>query len=348
MWQVENRTPFSAERAGARDREGAEVWLVGVKATFDIYDDGTLGLSAEQEPVYLAPEFYGDPTVTSLAHEADIVWAKPGTDVFVQGSAHSPRAPVTELLVALHVGPVRRLAMVVGNRFWETGALGGLRPSDPAPFSTMPLRWERAFGGTDRESDPPAWEPHNPVGRGFAARREQLKGSPLPNIEDPNTLIRSASDRPRPVGFGPIARHWHPRAMYAGTYDEVWMRERRPLLPEDFDLQYQHAAPVEQRVAGYLRGGEEVRLVNLHPRILHYGCVLPLVDLSFRTHFRGRDSVDHGGRLTSVTIDTDRLRLMMVWVSELACHQTIQRLRLTEIGLVSRMRLRPGRLEAQA
>lgn len=347
MWQIENRTPFSAERAGARERNGAEVWLVGVKATFDLSDDGSLRLSAEQEPVHLAPEFRGDPTTTSLAHEADIVWGRPSTDVFVQGSAHSPGAPVTKLLVAFQVGAVRRVAMIVGDRVWETSVLGGLRPSAPTAFTSIPLHWERAFGGTDPDSEPPAWEPRNPVGRGFAQRQPQTAGACLPNIEDPNALIRRVEDRPAPVGFGPIARHWQPRAAYAGTYDETWMRERRPLLPDDFDMRYQQAAVLEQQASGYLRGGEGLRLLNLHPRVPDYRCALPQVDLAFRTHFRGRASEDHRGRLTSVTIDTDQPRLIMVWVSELSCHHTIQRLLATEVKLKPRLRVAVGHSGAE-
>ena len=41
MWQIDNRTPFAAERGWVRDRDGAEVWLVAVKCTFDILPDGT-------------------------------------------------------------------------------------------------------------------------------------------------------------------------------------------------------------------------------------------------------------------------------------------------------------------
>lgn len=347
MWQIENRTPMSVERCGIRDRNGAEVWLVGVKATFDLNDDGLAQLSDEQEPVLLGPKFYGDPATASLAHEADIVWAMLGTDVFLRGAAHSHQGPVTTLPIGFRVGPVRRVGMVIGNRVWESGILGQLRPSAPTPFTSMLIRWENAFGGTDSAANPPSWEPHNPVGRGYASRRENLKGTLLPNIEDPSALIASPNDHPVPVGFGPIARHWHPRAQYAGTYDETWMRERRPLLPEDFDVRYQRAAPIEQQIDGHLCGGEEIRLINLHPRIPNYTCILPNVDLSFRTHFRNRAALDHCGQLTSVTIDTERARLFMVWVSELACHNNIQRLRATQVGLVSHIRLRPGRMDTQ-
>ena len=51
MWQVDNRTPFAAERGWVRDRNGTEVWLVTVKCTFDIKPDGSTEVSEEQPPV---------------------------------------------------------------------------------------------------------------------------------------------------------------------------------------------------------------------------------------------------------------------------------------------------------
>ncbi len=38
---LNNKTPFAAERSWVRDRNGAEVWLVAVKGTFNILPDGT-------------------------------------------------------------------------------------------------------------------------------------------------------------------------------------------------------------------------------------------------------------------------------------------------------------------
>ena len=45
MWQVDNRTPFAVERGWVRDQRGAEVWLIGVKCTFDIKPDGSTVVS---------------------------------------------------------------------------------------------------------------------------------------------------------------------------------------------------------------------------------------------------------------------------------------------------------------
>jgi hypothetical protein len=255
---------------------------------------------------------------------------------------------VRRLQVGFRVGPVQRTAAIVGDRAWERGLLGTLHPGEPAEFVSMPLRWEHAFGGHNPDPDPSTWEARNPVGRGFAALSGSPRDTVLPNIEDPLHLITGVRDHPAPVGFGPVARHWQPRARYAGTYDAAWERERRPLLPNDFDLRYQRAAPVEQQVAGFLEGGEEVRLVHLHPRAAMCAFRLPVVHPTFRTQFRGRATVEHAGRITSVTLDTQRSRLAMVWVSELPCHHDIQRLRVTQVGLSGPVRLRQHHAEVLA
>ena len=348
MWVLDNQTPFAAERGWIRDGDGAEIWLVGVKASFLLLDDGGTQIMDEQVPVHLAPEFHGDPATTSLSHDADLVWGKPGTDILLQGSAHSCEGPRNELPVAFQIGPVRRQAAIIGERVWERVAGGSVIASRPRPFATMPLRWEQSFGGTDASDSPPAWESRNPVGRGFSRHRTQPPGFALPTLEQPRERMRSPADRPTPIGFGPIARHWHPRTAFAGTYDDVWMRDRRPLLPRDFDARYQFSAPAEQQVPGHLRGGEEVRLANLHPRVPRYRCELPHVDLRFRTRFRGQGIVEHLAKLTSVIVDTDQTTLAMVWVSELPCHHLVQRLLETEIELVPRVRVAAGRREVDA
>src|SRR4051794_17261622 len=151
-----------------------------------------------------------------MAHETDLVWGKPGTDVLVTGSAHAPEGrPVSQLPVAFALGPVLRQAVILGDRVWERGVVGH-RQGSPQPFTAMPLLWERAFGGSDMAGHPPAWEPRNPVGCGFVRLGRPPLTMSLPNIEDLRARIASPWDRPAPVGFGPIGRHWQPRAAYAG------------------------------------------------------------------------------------------------------------------------------------
>lgn len=331
MWQLDNRTPFAAERAWVRGRDGSEVWLVAVKATFDILPDGATVVSREQPPVLRLPEHNGEPGKSSIRYESDLVLTKRATDVLVVGHAHAPAGqPVTELDVGFRVGPVRKVLKVFGDRQWD--ALG---PSRPQPFVRMPLVYERAFGGVDPGSPQPErdWDWRNPVGCGFAVDGAHLQGHPVPNIEWPDQLIRSRDDRPPPAGFGPLASHWQPRASHAGTYDERWMRERQPLLPEDFDDRHFQCAPLDQQAPGFLSGGEPVALHHLTPGG-DLRCVLPRIYLGFDTRFLdGSREIHKLRKLHSVILEPDHPRLSLVWHSALPCHFKVQKLERTMITL---------------
>ena len=67
MWQLQNRTPFAAERGWVRDRDGTEIWLVAVKASFTLQADGGLRVAREQPEVLRGPRHRGDAASTSLA-----------------------------------------------------------------------------------------------------------------------------------------------------------------------------------------------------------------------------------------------------------------------------------------
>src|SRR5262249_44792319 len=147
------------------------------------------------------------------------------------------------------VAGLAKTVRVFGDRVWKPGVLG-LAMTDPEPFVAIPITYERAFGGADRTSDNPKkhdWERRNPVGTGFALDPQRLIEQKLPNVEDPKPLSGWGRSRPRPAGFGPIARHWLPRAEFAGTYGEKWQTERLPLLPEDFDERFYLCAPADQQ-----------------------------------------------------------------------------------------------------
>src|SRR5207247_1819827 len=78
-------------------------------------------------------------------------------------------------------------------------------------------------------------EPRNPAGTGVARKSATLIHQPAPRIEDPRELISSEKTRPAPAGVGALGRHWEPRRKYVGTTDKLWLEERMPLLPHDFD-----------------------------------------------------------------------------------------------------------------
>jgi hypothetical protein len=199
----------------------------------------------------------------------------------------------------------------------------------------MPLVYERAFGGVDRESAHPDrdWDCRNPVGTGFAVSRDHLTGKALPNIEYPNERVASWRDRPTPAGFGVLSAHWHPRARFAGTYDEKWMRERQPLLPEDFADRFFQTVPPDQQSPTFLRGGEEVVLRHLTPSgDLRF--LLPKVFLGFDTRFSdGSGEIHKERRLHAVILEPDYPRVSLVWHTALPCHFKVHKLERTNVTL---------------
>ncbi|WP_437570564.1 DUF2169 family type VI secretion system accessory protein [Sorangium sp. So ce542] len=319
MWELRNLTPYAAERQFLRDVDGAEVWTVAVRAAFDLCPDGATRVSEQQVDVRRSPAYTGRPGASSLLEETDFTLPKPAVDVLVRGHACMPdEAPGERLNIAVTIGGYPKTAVVVGDRVWERH-LGHLVASAPQPFRRMPVTYEHAFGGADLLSDRSgrARLAENPVGKGFGERAEHLVDRPLPNIECAAHPIAAWNQRPKPVGFGPIARDWEPRAALAGTYDERWFETRRPLWPTDLSPRFHQCAPVDQQIEG-LRGGEPISLAGFSPT----GPIrfrLPRVALGVRTRL-GNETVEQRATLSTVIVDADAMQVVLVFASHLRCH----------------------------
>ncbi len=253
----ENLTPYAVGELISWVHGEGELYTVVVKATFDMVDEG-LELSAQQEGIVRTPTFSGDPATSSLVAESDLVPTKPRVDVVLAGALALPQA-VEQIDVTLAVGDeIGKTVRVFGDRTWAPALLRVLAPTAPQPWRRMPIAWERSFGGTDPR-DSSRIERRNPVGAGMRGDYADAAGRPLPNFEDPARPVKSWDAKADPVGFGPIAPHWLPRAKLGGTFDEGWRRSRAPLLPTDFDAAFYNAAPADQRLAKYVPG-TKVRL----------------------------------------------------------------------------------------
>jgi len=340
-------TPFVTTSSVIPDKDGVEQLILVYKATYDISDSGVLTPAEEQDPIVLCDELRGEPVVSSLLRDGELMPPKPGgTDVFLIGHAVATQRGTTQMVVSLSLGPIQKRAMVFGPRRWQSGVLGGAHHTDPEPFDRVELCYENAFGGEDRSlEDEALWEDErrNPVGIGFRAKKSKAewKDTPLPQIEDPNGLITDPDDRPMPVAFGPIGRHWEPRIHYAGTYDQAWVEEVAPLLPDDFDERFHHAAPPDQILGGYVQGREvvEIRgctaggtltltLPTLHPKA-YVGVFLDPIR-------------EHTLRCDSVTIDTDRMKVSLVYKVAMSMADQLVGLRTLAIGLGEEEAARPS------
>ncbi len=312
MWMLKNRTAYSAERNWIRDKEGVHWWLVAIKATFDITHGGRLRLADEQLPPVLMPRHFGEPGHSSLRYDSDLLAAKPNTDVLVLAQAHAPRGrSVPTVPVSLRIDRLHKELLVHGERLYERGWTG-IATTRPQPFTTRPIRYEDAFGGSDLSDPDPKnhrIDERNPIGRGFARRSSHLYGQRAHAIEYP----RGEPAVLGPAGLGPIERAWLPRRKLAGTYDESWAQSKKPLLPDDYDATFALSAPADQRTENPLTGGERVELLNMTPdAVLRFE--LPRLVFGFTTRI-GRRRAEHQARMVTVLVEPEERRLSMVWQS---------------------------------
>ncbi|MGD9947352.1 MAG: DUF2169 domain-containing protein [Desulfobulbus sp.] len=190
----------------------------------------------------------------------DMGYPKKRSEFLVYGACHSPQA-VTGLQVSVTVAGVTKTLSVSGVRYWNAAGL----PSAPEPFREMRVSWANAFGGK-------GWEP-NPTGVGILP--DTNGRIPLPPVQDPRHLMVSSKDRPEPAGFNALNPFWSQRKSLLGTFDDAWLKKRWPHYPFDTDPEYFNAAPMDQRIAGFFKGDERVRIVNMHPEKAEISSALP-------------------------------------------------------------------------
>ncbi len=189
---------------------------------------------------------------------------KAAGDLLVFGTAWSPHGrPTPAMRVGIAMGAWRKELAVFGDRLWEGGPTG-IAATRPAPFESMPVTYERAFGGPGYR-----W---NPIGRGMGGGD---RGALLPNIEHPDRLIAQPTARPEPAGFGPIDAYWRPRVDQLGSFGGEWLRREWPGMPDDFDPRHWNEAPADQQFPGGFRGDERFSIFNMHPERPRVDVALP-------------------------------------------------------------------------
>jgi hypothetical protein len=329
MLQLANHSGLAATLFAAPDPAGIDSLYTVVKGTFALDRLDAWGVPAvadEQVKPVLADEHHGKPGESSIRAASDVALIKPATDVLLMGTAYAPGGrPAVWMDVTLAAGPLQKTVRVFGDRVWRDGAVASA--TAPRPFERMPLVWERAYGGVDRNGEEPRGEARNPVGAGFRAPdgEKPLDGLPLPNLEDPHDPILAWKDAPAPAAFAPVAPHWLPRRSFAGTYDEAWQSGRAPYLPADFDARFFQLAPDGLVAPGWFTGGETVDVVGATPagRLTFRLPSVP-VEVEYTLDNRREAPPVH---LDTVLIEPDASRVVLVWRTVLACDKKLLKVR---------------------
>ena len=181
MWEIRDKTPFSSAGTITIDKSGEKSWTVVTKATFDILQSGETQLAEQQVEPLFTPEYYAAPGESSLHYEQDLIPEKPRTDIYLNASAYGPNGrPATQALASIQTPRSNKSLIVHGDRIWEKNAMGIISASSSKPFLKMPIVYERAYGGYDRQDPDPSHhrlDPYNPVGSGLFTKRAHTKDS---------------------------------------------------------------------------------------------------------------------------------------------------------------------------
>ena len=312
-----NATRMTAGYNMGLEPSGRELLVVVIKGTFVLPKPGEqVRLHDEQLPLIMADTFTGEPGFSAPVYEIDYAPRKRACDLLLVGSAHAPEGrQVTRLRVGVRVGAMEKTFDVVGDRVWQAG-LTGISTSAPQPFTKMPISYDVAFGGTDRnsedESEHDAYLP-NPVGRGWHKHLKNawVDGTPLPNTEEPGKAVGFPSNKHEPMALGPLGRGWPQRARYAGTYDQQWLDDVFPFLPKDFDERYYQAAPEDQQVP-LPKGPMEVVLSGFTADGVRR-FVLPHFEAPVNVFPKRAEREDFTATLDTIVFEPDLERFTMSW-----------------------------------
>jgi uncharacterized protein YjbI with pentapeptide repeats len=257
--------------------------------------------------------------VGEVIYPGDFVDYKPSAEVMLRGSCYAPGRDTNECEVTFGVGSWEKKLKVVGHRVWVDRAGGG-KHTKPKPIGRMLLDYAHAYGG-------PGFL-NNPVGKGHRhelseAEREDLYQPPrsersavMPLDQLPNVMHANGSEQKKGLaaGFGPINSAWPYRAVKLGKkYDQKWLETRAPYFSEDMDFGYFQSAPPDQVLDGFLRGDEELRFQNMHPKSSDWTAQLPGV----RVRVFVRDIEEHNREivmhLDTLFADLDAGEIHLTW-----------------------------------
>lgn len=278
--EMVNHTRHPAQYFQHVDNRGGVFHVVVARLTYDLsaLDPSTVGkevteppLTAQQPALVDADRWDGDPAASELLQESDFAPFKPLCDVLVVNAhGHAPEGRArSRFAVGLRIGPWHKTIQVTGPRRQYPGLLGW-RVEKPQSTAQVPIRYTHAYGGTrvaiSRDGQTHTWvDERNPSGAGHApedwVKRARPNDLPAPQLEVPDPPYRGEADYPV-VGLGPIPRHWLPRRVLGGTFDEAWKETVWPRLPADHDYRYWNSAPEDQQIP-YPAGGEAVQLAGL-------------------------------------------------------------------------------------
>jgi hypothetical protein len=305
-----NRTPFAAKILPTSNEKGEAQRVVVVKGTFDF--DGTVLPTERQIPVFAIDQRFAG-VGSAIRFESDDAPRKTFLDVIANAVAYSPGGKAVEAFDAgLKIGSVVRSIRIFGPRSWRRRAGVLINIEAHGSVTRVPVSYELAFGGRDPKNVDSFFR-SNPIGLGFGESPPSA-GLTLPQIENPETLIRAISDRPEVAGFGAIEKWWQPRiSLYGQNPPEQTNVAGLPqAMPPDFDARAWNAASASlQFPASHLDACREIGMVNLTAHG-DTSFEIPPVQVIINIH-RGGEIVQQTPRFDTVILEPEFNHFVLIW-----------------------------------
>lgn len=317
MWQLSNFTPFPVVAGFERDAFGHSHYVVTIAATFGVDGAGRVLFDAVQTPPRQSPLFLNNDPESLLLEDADQGLPHPGVDILLAADAMlSPSEGRRRL--TLRLGDLQRDLDLLASMVRDRRGHARLTNLPPTPIA---LDWRNAWGGPEM--------PENPLGTGASG----IEAESLPRLVAPDQAIIHGRPVPtlQPVSFSPLPRAWPQRAHLAGTFDVGWQRRKAPLLPDDYDPRFGHAAQPEQVHPDPLPAGARVELTGMQTPAGDAPWHFRLPATAFRlAMFHMGQWTTRPAHLQRIVIDARMGRLRMVWRGALTLARIADDVRLRE------------------
>lgn len=323
LWDIKCADPYAVKGRFLRDKNGHEVWIATLKKGWQLIDGEWQEIN-ESLDIFDEPVYTGEPGLSSIVQDSDFSIGKSNTDVVIFGKAKSlAKRPVTVQTCRLLVeGHIDKSLIVRGDRKWISQA-GSLIPSLPMVFIEKEIDLSKAIGGHDER---------NRLGCGVEEKSSELLQKAVPSVFYPQEDWGVNTDNIKVANFGPVPVFSQLRSQFAGTFDQTWFDERRPLFPADFNEQFYQSAPEDQQCDGFLNGGERIVLSGFsHEDALTF--FLPKDHFKAKAFFKDEDDDPQikAMNLQTVFINTEEEKITACWSAAFECQSREHLLRTTEI-----------------
>lgn len=288
-----NHTPFPAIGWANLDKNNNYfITIVNrVKYLFDSVDnqgEWSLKLDQDQGDIFFKDVFYDEEDIhnSSVRFESDLVPYKEYGDLIINAYAHSS-VPLTEWRCGVKVLRstqeqaanekilIEKWLRVQGERYIQDDVIG-YSFTKPKKSTKVALRYENANGGHvvnpnfDKDTDPKEkkfllYSLYNPVGVGVAHKALFIEDMAYraPQIESMSESLSKPNMQNHAQGFGFIARTWHPRASYVGSFEQEQIEKKEPCFPKNFDEKYYNAAHPDLQLQSFFEPNDKIVLHNL-------------------------------------------------------------------------------------